>query len=138
MGNANSNVTSRVKQQADTESREVYGLMNLNGGGELVGIMKKASKARDFSQVNEKFKELLLPFLYNDGEGKAIPITELVLRRNQDRPKHKQINQNRKNYDDDGGSDDGRRGQISMWNISDMDQSMMDVNGDLIYSQRGN
>ncbi|KAG1682090.1 Transient receptor potential cation channel subfamily V member 5 [Nymphon striatum] len=135
MGNTNSNVTSRVKQQADTESREIYALMNFNGGGTLVNIMKQASREGDFSQVNEKMKELMLPFLYNDGEGKAISIAELVLRRNQDRPKHKQINQNKKHNEEDG-SDDGFRGQISMWNVSDMDQSLMDVNGDMIYSQR--
>ncbi|GFS44729.1 transient receptor potential cation channel subfamily V member 5 [Trichonephila inaurata madagascariensis] len=36
-----------------------------------------------------------MPFLYNNGEGKMVPIQELVLTRNKDRPKHKQLPQNR-------------------------------------------
>ncbi|XP_035213588.1 transient receptor potential cation channel subfamily V member 5-like, partial [Stegodyphus dumicola] len=96
MGNAESNVTSGVKKQTDSGSLKIYSLVNLKGGGELITLMKEVSKARDHStQLDGRIRELVLPFLYNNGEGRLVPIQELVLTRNKDRPKHKQLPQNR-------------------------------------------
>lgn len=49
----------------------------------------------NYFQIDEKIKEYVVPFLYNGGEGKMVPIQELVLTRNKDRPRHKLLPQNR-------------------------------------------
>lgn len=46
-------------------------------------------------QLDDKIKEMVLPFLYNNGEGRKVPIQELVITRNKERPKHRQLPQNR-------------------------------------------
>ncbi|UYV79571.1 Nan [Cordylochernes scorpioides] len=113
MGNTNSNVTSGVKKQAaDTSSMKIYSLLDVKGGGLLVTYMKEALKTRNFSEVrslydalarsvirkliyfwrlDEKIQESCLPFVYNGGQGRMLPISEVILIRNQDRPKHKQL-----------------------------------------------
>lgn len=79
MGTTISNVTSGVKKQTDTESRELYSLVNFKGGGDLVTIMKSASKQRDLSQVDELLKEKVEPYLYNNGNGKIpLPVNWLL------------------------------------------------------------
>ncbi|KAL1459098.1 hypothetical protein WDU94_011106 [Cyamophila willieti] len=89
MGNTESNVTSGVKKQADTSSIQMYNLVDLKGGGELVEIMKKAAQMKDYTELDAAIKEKVEPFLFNKGEGKLIPITQLVLMRNKERPRHK-------------------------------------------------
>nr|XP_042896955.1 transient receptor potential cation channel subfamily V member 5 [Parasteatoda tepidariorum] len=96
MGNAESNVTSSaVKKQTDSESLKIYSLVNVKGGGQLITLMKDAIKNKDYSNLDDQFREMVLPFLYNNGDGKMIPIQDLVVTRNKDRPKHKQLPQNR-------------------------------------------
>ncbi|XP_076364510.1 LOW QUALITY PROTEIN: transient receptor potential cation channel subfamily V member 5-like [Tachypleus tridentatus] len=95
MGNTNSNVTSGVKKQADTSSQKIYSLVAVSGGGELVTLMKEASRTRNYAELDERIRELVEPFLYNKGEGRMVPIRELVMLRNQERPRHKQLSQQR-------------------------------------------
>ncbi|XP_055927061.1 transient receptor potential cation channel subfamily V member 5-like [Argiope bruennichi] len=95
MGNAESNVTSGVKKQTDSGSLKIYSLVDVKGGGQLIALMKETNKTRDYSTLDNQIRELVLPFLYNNGEGKMVPIQELVLTRNKDRPKHRQLPQNR-------------------------------------------
>ncbi|XP_076372372.1 transient receptor potential cation channel subfamily V member 5-like isoform X2 [Tachypleus tridentatus] len=85
------NVTSGVKKQADNSSQKTYSLVDVNGGGKLVAVLKEASRLNDFAEVDNKIREIVEPFLYNKGQGKFIPISELVLIRNQDRPRNKQL-----------------------------------------------
>lgn len=53
--------------------------------------MKQAAKTKDFSLVDKTIMEKVEPCLYNKGEGKMIHIAHLVLLRNRDRPKAKQV-----------------------------------------------
>ena len=53
--------------------------------------MKKATATDNFRELDEAFETKVKPFLYNNGEGKMVPIAQLVLMRNRDRPKHKQF-----------------------------------------------
>lgn len=89
MGNTESNVTSGVKKQADTSSIQMYNLVDLKGGGLLVELMKKAAQMKNYAELDEAIKTKVEPFLYNKGEGKLIPISQLVLMRNKERPRHK-------------------------------------------------
>lgn len=92
MGNTESNVTSGVKKQADTSSVKVYQLVDLKGGGSLVEMTKKAQTNKNASaELDLKICELVAPFVYNGGEGKKIPIQEIVLERNKDRPPSKRV-----------------------------------------------
>ena len=65
------------------------------GGGLLIDLMKEASKTKDFSQVDEAIHTKVPPYLYNDGQGKMIHCSYLVMLRNKDRPKHKLVKQNK-------------------------------------------
>nr|XP_018900825.1 PREDICTED: uncharacterized protein LOC109032930 [Bemisia tabaci] len=89
MGNAESNVTSGVKKQADTSSILMYKLVDLKGGGLLVELMKRAARTKQFAELDHAIKTKVEPFLYNKGEGRLIPISHLVLIRNKERPRHK-------------------------------------------------
>ncbi|KAK2713308.1 hypothetical protein QYM36_009239 [Artemia franciscana] len=90
MGNAESNVTSGVKKQADTSSVTCYKLIDLKGGGLLVDLMKMAAKTRNYSEVDEAIRAMVKPYLYNGGAGKLVHVAHMVINRNKDRPKHKQ------------------------------------------------
>ncbi|XP_065581675.1 uncharacterized protein LOC136041060 isoform X1 [Artemia franciscana] len=91
MGNAESNVTSGVKKQADTSSVTCYKLVDLKGGGLLVDLMKMAAKTRNYSEVDEAIRAMVKPYLYNGGAGKLVHVAHMVINRNKDRPKHKQL-----------------------------------------------
>ena len=74
MGNKlNSNVTSGVKKQAAGITK-IYQLLDLKGGGELLELMKKANRTKNYKELDDRIKEGLKPYLYNDGEGKYIHI----------------------------------------------------------------
>ena len=81
MGNTNTTVTSGVKEQAagGTEvSRKLYKFINLTGSGELVDLMKKANRTKDYTELDHRIREGLRPFLYNGGNGRLVHIRELV------------------------------------------------------------
>ncbi|KAG7169642.1 Transient receptor potential cation channel subfamily V member 5-like [Homarus americanus] len=91
MGNTESSVTSGVKAQANSVV-EIYSLVDLNGGGELVELMKKANKSKEYSELDETIRSKIPKYVYNGGDGKCLPIHRLVLRRNKERPPSKEIN----------------------------------------------
>ena len=82
-------VASGVKNQADNTSKKLYQLIDLKGGGELVECMKRAGWTKNYQELDEKILSEVPKFLYNNGEGKKIPIVELVMNRNKDRQKSK-------------------------------------------------
>jgi hypothetical protein len=88
MGNSKSVVSQGVKQQAagdGSNSHSLYKLIDLQGGGELVELMKKATRTKDYRGIDEKIRTDVKPFLYNGGEGELVPISDLVKIRNKDR-----------------------------------------------------
>lgn len=85
MGNRlNSNVTSGVKQQA-AGSTGFYSYIDLKGGGELVELMKKANRTKNYKELDETIKNELKRFLYNDGQGKIVHIRDIVQARCKDK-----------------------------------------------------
>ncbi|XP_058834961.1 transient receptor potential cation channel subfamily V member 5 [Topomyia yanbarensis] len=91
MGNTESNVTSGVKKQAGVSTQELYKFVNLKGGGLLVDMMKRAIQNKQYAEIDHALKTKVEPFLYNKGKGKYIPVAQLVLLRNRERPRHKQL-----------------------------------------------
>ncbi len=54
-------------------------------------IAKRALVKKDYKELDEAIKSKIPPWLYNNGQGKKIPIAQLTLLRNRDRPKSKQV-----------------------------------------------
>lgn len=77
MGNTHTQVTSGIKKQAEGK-REIYKYTDLKGGGELVELMKKANRTKNFHELDEKIRNELKRFLYDDGKGKVIHINTIV------------------------------------------------------------
>ena len=84
MVSSKSDVTSSVKQQASSSATQhsIYKLLEVNGGGKLIDMMKDASVTKDFRLIDQTIKSEVGPFLYNDGAGKMIPVEELIRVRN--------------------------------------------------------
>ncbi|XP_052132718.1 transient receptor potential cation channel subfamily V member 5, partial [Frankliniella occidentalis] len=91
MGNAESNVTSGVKNQAGPSVQPLYKLVDVKGGGLLVDMMKRASANKQYAELDHAIKTKVEPFLYNKGQGRLIPVSILVLLRNKDRGRHKML-----------------------------------------------
>jgi ankyrin repeat protein len=93
MGNTQSEVTAGAKKQADFDPNvnKIYSLLDLKKGGILVAIMREAFRTRDFSKVDDKIRDLVTPFLYNEGRGKMIPISRIIRMRNKERPPSKRL-----------------------------------------------
>ncbi|BES93682.1 nanchung [Nesidiocoris tenuis] len=91
MGNTESNVVSGVKKQADTSSIKLYKMVDLKGGGLLVELMKRAAQTKQYAELDHAIKTKVEPFLYNKGQGKLMPISQIVLMRNKERPRHKML-----------------------------------------------
>ena len=112
MGNAESNESAAVKRQAEGGSVPMYELFDLSGkfdnksteprwispyklillgGGSLIPITKRAMVKKDFKELDETLKAKLPEYLYNGGEGKMVPIAQLTMLRNRDRPPSKQV-----------------------------------------------
>ncbi|CAF1077152.1 unnamed protein product [Adineta steineri] len=84
MGNTTSEVASGVKAQIGSGGQrpELYRFVDMTGGGEFVEIMRVANRTKDYTQIDSLIHEHIPKFLYNDGEGKLITISEIVKRRN--------------------------------------------------------
>ncbi|KAK3576059.1 hypothetical protein CHS0354_018328 [Potamilus streckersoni] len=82
-------VASGVKNQADNASKILYQLVNLKGGGELVELIKRARWTKNYTDLDRKILTEVPKFLYNGGQGKRIPIVELVMARNKERQKRR-------------------------------------------------
>ena len=62
-----------------------------SGGGLLFHITKRAMVKKDNKELDEAIKAKVTPFLYNNGEGKLIPIAQMACIRNRDRSKKKWV-----------------------------------------------
>lgn len=93
MGNTQSEVTSGAKKQADSDNTttKIYSLLDLKKGGKLIELMRQAYRERDFTGVDDKIKQMVTPFLYNDGAGKMIAISKIIRMRNLERPMSKRL-----------------------------------------------
>ena len=79
MGNATSNVSSGVKDQASGGTKGLYKYINLVGGGELVDLMKTATRTKDFGEVDERIVNGLKDFMYNpDGSSQVTHVSRIV------------------------------------------------------------
>ncbi|XP_041477410.1 transient receptor potential cation channel subfamily V member 5-like [Lytechinus variegatus] len=83
------------RKQVDDNSQDsfqLYSLVNLKGGGELVELTREAIKSKDWQPLEDKLRsDSVKRFLYNDGQGRDISIKELVNRRNQSRKEKVEI-----------------------------------------------
>ena len=91
MGNKESNESAAVKRQAEGGSNPMYELLDLSGGGQLYHITKRAMVKKDYKELDEAIKAKVVPYLYNNGDGKMVPIAQLACLRNRDRPQRKQV-----------------------------------------------
>ena len=63
MGNRHSsNVSDDVKRQAECQT-PIYEFVDLSGGGQLISLIKTATKDKDYTQVCS-FVAVLLPYSY--------------------------------------------------------------------------
>ena len=46
--------------------------------GEFAALTRNARKTRDFTELDAAIKEKIRPYLYNNGEGRYIPSSELI------------------------------------------------------------
>ena len=82
MGNNTSEVNDSLKAQAGGEGGpELYKYVNVQGTGLLISLMKTAAVTKDYTEIDDIIQNIVSKYLYNDGKGKDIPISELVLRR---------------------------------------------------------
>ena len=63
----------------------------LSGGGLLVELMKRAAQTKQYAELDHAIKTKVEPFLYNKGQGKKMPVSQLVTMRNKERPRHKMV-----------------------------------------------
>uniref|UniRef100_A0A0K0E2D4 ANK_REP_REGION domain-containing protein n=1 Tax=Strongyloides stercoralis TaxID=6248 RepID=A0A0K0E2D4_STRER len=69
----------------DNKEKKIYSLVDMYGRGELISWMKYAANTGDHSFVNECIESKVVKFMYNNGKGKVMAISELVKIRNQER-----------------------------------------------------
>ena len=76
MGNRKSD-TEEEKSKTDFKIIQTYSLYKLidqNGAGDLVDMMRIALKSNDFTRVDEFIKKSVSPFLLNHGEGQMVSL----------------------------------------------------------------
>lgn len=61
------------------------------GNGLLVDMMKRAVQNKQYAEIDHAIKTKVEPFLYNKGKGRYMPVAQLVLLRNKERPRHKLV-----------------------------------------------
>jgi hypothetical protein len=54
-------------------------------------MMKRAAQTKQYAELDHAIKTKVEPYLYNKGQGRLIPISQLVLLRNKERPRHKMV-----------------------------------------------
>ncbi|CAF4284971.1 unnamed protein product [Rotaria socialis] len=93
MGNTTSEVSSGVKAQINSggQGPELYRFVDMTGGGEFIEVMRVANRTKDYTQIDAMIREHIPRFLYNEGEGKLVTISEIVRRRNNTFSKVKSI-----------------------------------------------
>ncbi|XP_048584484.1 transient receptor potential cation channel subfamily V member 6 [Nematostella vectensis] len=85
MGNrGSSDGTTRVGkdviQQTESTSTAWYDLLNVKNSGRLIVAYRKALATKDFTEVNELIASLK-EYMYDDGNGRNVPIARLVHKR---------------------------------------------------------
>ncbi|KAI6177886.1 ANK-REP-REGION domain-containing protein [Aphelenchoides bicaudatus] len=74
------NTTDPVDKQYD-----IYNLVDMHGGGELIPWMRYALNSGDYSLIDGYIETKVRSMLYNSGKGKLESVAELVKRRNKER-----------------------------------------------------
>ena len=70
MGNVHTDVTNNVKAQAyGTHDSETYKLLDVNGGGELIELMKDPLLNKNSSRLDSAIRKKVINCMYNDGLG---------------------------------------------------------------------
>ena len=82
MGNRKSD-TAEEKSNTDfkvIQTNSIYKLIDQNGGGDLVDLMRIALKSNDFTGVDEFIKKNVSPSLFNYGEGQMVSFLKFYLK----------------------------------------------------------
>lgn len=53
--------------------------------------MKKATKSKEYSELDETIRSKIPKYMYGGGDGKCLPIHNFILRRNKERPPSKEV-----------------------------------------------
>jgi len=114
-------VAQGVKKQG--EAKKLYQLVNLKGGGELVEIAKKAGWTKNYGELDEKILAHVPKFLYNNGEGKKVPIVDLIMIRNKERQKN--------------AIKMGKEKQKMATELAKIDMNLTDADGNYLHSKPG-
>lgn len=92
MGNRNSSEGAKgaiqaVIKQAETsfELHQLYQYIDLKGGGKLITAFRRAQMSKDFTEVENIIQNELRRFLYNNGNGKMVPVADLITARQESR-----------------------------------------------------
>uniref|UniRef100_A0A915A642 Ion transport domain-containing protein n=1 Tax=Parascaris univalens TaxID=6257 RepID=A0A915A642_PARUN len=85
MGNASSTVTAGIKSQVDNRNNVIYKLGDVTGNGELALLAKDTLRTKNVALLDQRIIERIRPLLYNDGEGKMIPIEKIIAQRHMER-----------------------------------------------------
>ena len=81
MGNKSENeITNDDKQDS------FYHLVNLNGEGILVALANQARHTQNYAELDKIIKCKIGPFLYEEGNGKQLPVSEMIRYRSRSRP----------------------------------------------------
>nr|WDP79905.1 transient receptor potential cation channel subfamily V member 5 [Apostichopus japonicus] len=85
--------TEDLGNEDQVQGREgLYRYVNLQGGGELVDMTRKALRSGCFDLLEAKIaSEELRKYMYNDGMGEYIPVSKLIEKRNREHQKAKPI-----------------------------------------------
>jgi transient receptor potential cation channel subfamily V protein 5 len=81
MGNKSENEITNVEKQDS-----FYHLVNLEGEGILVGLANQARHTQNYSELDKIIKCKIGPFLYEEGNGKQLPVSEMIRYRSRSRP----------------------------------------------------
>ncbi|GMS91670.1 hypothetical protein PENTCL1PPCAC_13845, partial [Pristionchus entomophagus] len=67
------------------EDMKLYRLVDMHGGGDLIPWMRYTERSGDHSIVDSYIEVKVRDYLYNQGKGKLVTVTELVKLRNKER-----------------------------------------------------
>jgi len=116
-------VASSVKKQADSAAKTLYQLVDLKGGGELIECAKRAGWTKNYTELDEKILTEVPKFLYNNGDGKKIPIVDLVMTRNKERQRSSMKM--------------GKEKQKMAKELAKIDMHLTDADGNYLHSKPG-
>ena len=63
-----------------------YHLVDLKGEGILVALANEARHTQNYSELDKIIKCKIGPFLYEEGNGKQLPVSEMIRYRSRSRP----------------------------------------------------